>query len=281
MKKKPSSNLDILNDSYEGMCYKKALEFLHNKRSDEEYINIHNDSGKRNTLAWPELIKLREDMDLYRKYLLKFSLLKRRLVLMNEEIIGFSQQALYEKYGISFNPIARFIGKKRSGPRAKAKPKIRNIETNVDFNKEFIAFIALLSRVPIDWLEEEIPSEKWCENYFRYLPGSRMKENEFLEILASCSSQKSHDVRGIILETEDSEDIFIRLESMNGGFIIELFNKDSPYKDILYLLDLVKEFDIKTGSMQTVIPTQVNFTIISQNSPLKIINPPEFCLLQL
>ncbi|QHA93122.1 hypothetical protein [Bacillus sp. N1-1] len=51
MKKKPGSNLDILNDSYEGMCYKRALEFLHNKRSDEEYINIHNDSGKRNTLA--------------------------------------------------------------------------------------------------------------------------------------------------------------------------------------------------------------------------------------
>ncbi|MFT4416029.1 hypothetical protein ACLM5H_19390 [Fredinandcohnia humi] len=271
-------------DTYIKICYRRTIEFINNQLNEEEYIKFHEDSNGRNTLPWPELYLLRGNMNLFRNFLLKFKLKNRRLVLTNEEIIGFSQQALYDNYGISFKPLSRFIGKSKSVVRRKFDPKIRNIVTSDTdvFHKEFVAFMALLARVPIDWLEEEIPENKWRVHHLNYLQNSRVNSNELLEIINS-TSKEIHDVRGIILalENEKNNETFIRLELINGSFILEILNQDNPLRSIVYLLDKLKNFNIEIGYTKTVIPSQYNFTVIGNNNPQKSIYLPEFKRLQL
>lgn len=84
-----------MDNSYLDMCKKKMNEFIIGESTEEDYIRVHEDSAGRNTLAWPELLDVRKDMNIYREFLLKLSLENRRLVLLNEEVISFSQRELF------------------------------------------------------------------------------------------------------------------------------------------------------------------------------------------
>ncbi|MBM7602589.1 hypothetical protein JOC75_000559 [Metabacillus crassostreae] len=278
MKDKPRSK-EVMDNSYLDMCKRKMNEFINDERTEEDYIRVHEDSLGRNTLAWPELLDVRKDMDIYREFLLKLSMENRRLVLLNEEVISFSQRELYYNYGISFNPLRRYFGSKKSVSKPViSPPNIRKIITSGALDRQFIAFAALLARVPIDWLEREKPSKKWSVEYFDFLPSPRMNEKEFLSLINSVKGNL-HDVRGIIIENKEIGDIYIRLELIDGGFIIEILNKNSPFQYVSYALNLLKDFNIHFGSMQTVISSQVNFICFSKS--LKNIDFPEFTPVQL
>jgi hypothetical protein len=74
-----------------------------------------------------------------------------------------------------------------------------------------------------------------------------------------------NDIRGIIIKYDEKLKLYIRLEIQSGGFIIELFNKQSPLNETILLLELLRTFEIEIGYMPTVIPNQINFTIVYKN----------------
>ncbi|MEB1807929.1 MAG: hypothetical protein LPK26_11685 [Bacillaceae bacterium] len=266
---------------YMNSGYKKAMDFINGELNEDDYIKSHEDSAQKNTLSWPELYLLKRDMELFRIYLLKFSLTKRRLVLMNEEIIGFSQNDLYNNYGVNFEIMRKFIGKKEIIKRPKSKPKIRNIEASGTFHNQFIATISILARVPFEWLVSEKPNGVWENKHFYYLPNPLMDAEEFISFIQSVS-EKIHDVRGIILKLENGDHIYIRVESIFGGLILEIFNKGSSLNYLVTLFETLKSFDITLGYMETVIPHQVNVAIVCKHKSIKpICLPIEFKSLHL
>lgn len=104
----------------------------------------------------------------------------------------------------------RYFGREKSVSKPEISPPgIRKIITSGAFDRQFIAFAALLARVPIDWLEREKPSKKWSVEYFDFLPSPRMNEKEFLSLINSVKGDL-HDVRGIIIENKEIGDIYIR-----------------------------------------------------------------------
>lgn len=241
--------------------YRNAINFLRNELSAKEYIASHHDSRGSNRLEWNELLLLRANMHLYREYLLKFSLMDRRRVLINDEIIGFSRRDLFYLYGIAPDTVGRFIGQKNTITRKKHPPEIRDIMTENLFPKEFVAFISLLSRVPFQWLEVENPEQRWSTDYFYYLPEPIMSGKQFINYIKSQPID-IHDVRGIIIKLEDSDKLFIRMEWLYGGFIIELFNTNASLRVYRKLRELLASFDLQVGYTKTVISTQDNFTLI-------------------
>lgn len=251
--------------------YNSARDFIEGILSEDEYIKKHHDSIDRNTLPWDELYLLQSNMEDYRNYLLRFSLYNRRLVLLNEEIIRFSQQDLYLKFGVSFDLIRKFIGKKDENPRTKiVKATIREVLPGYGSQIELAAYISVLTRVPFEWLKFENPSMSWTTDYFLLLKDPLMNRDEFLNLIKSLP-EDIHDVRGIILEVGNNARLYIRFEWIKGAFIIELFNPNSTYSQFDSLIRILTEYKLDYGLAQTVIPSQRNFVIFCQNKSRKSI----------
>jgi len=245
--------------------YNSARDFMENIISSEEYIQKHEDANNRNMLSWKELYILRSNIEIYRKYLLKFNLLERRLVLMNEEVIGFSQRDLYYNFGINFNMIGKFIRKKEEKIRKKTvEPYVREVLPNRGSQIELAAYISVLARVPLEWLELDQPELRWSTDHFMFLKDSYMKKDGFLKMIHSYSKD-IHDVRGIILELDSNERLYIRFEWIKGAFLLELFNTNSTYYQFEKLRKLLKDYEFEVGITDTVIPSQKNFILVCQN----------------
>lgn len=238
-------------------------DYLGGLVDEEEYIRTRKDSLGRVILQWPELIFLKMDMGFYSDYLLRFSLYSRRLILMEDEIIGFSQQQLYSLYGISHDTIRRYLGKHKEKVRKKHKPKIRDITRHSKVSKEVVAFLAILSRVPFSWLEEEFPELSWTVQHFSYLYDSK-KSLVWLksELEGFSLAESTHDVRGIIINQDVPNPLFLRIERIKGGLIIEVFNPNCTMSEIVPLIELFQKYHFTFGYMDTVIKTQKNFTFI-------------------
>lgn len=249
--------------------YNSAIDFMENILTSEEYIQKHNDSNNRNMLEWNELYILRSNMEFFGRFLQKFSVLERRLVLMNKEIIGFSQQELFFNFGINFDMIGRFLGKKEVKKRNKTRdPIIREVLSNRGNLLELAAYISMLARIPVEWLILDKPEQSWSTEHFIFLDDCYMKNDEFLDMIQSYS-EDIHDVRGIILDLDSNERLYIRFEWIKGAFLIELFNRNASYSTIDKLRKLLGEYKFGEGLTDTVIHTQKNFTIICQNKSKK------------
>ncbi|WP_113970947.1 hypothetical protein [Rossellomorea aquimaris] len=253
-------------------------DFLGGMVDEEDYIKTRKDSLGRVILQWPELIFLKMDMGYYADYLLKFSLYSRRMILMEDEIIGFSQQQLYSFYGISHDTIRRYLGKTKEKVRKKHKPKIRDITRHSNVAKEVVSFLAILSRVPFSWVEEESPEQLWTIQHFSYLDDSKKSLAWLKNELEDLPLAKSiHDVRGIIINQGVANSLYLRIEWVKGGLIIEVFNPNCTIGEIVPLIKLLQKYNYAFGYMDTVITTQKNFTFIinlKNNSPICL--PMEF-----
>jgi hypothetical protein len=283
MERKPSS----INNSKTAVCnnngtkeffgLQKAQQFLADQISAKEYITSHFDRRGSNTYNWDELLCLQENMEVFSQFLLKFNKIQRRQVLLNEEIIGFTETNLYDFYGITSDQVGKFIGRtQKKKTRVKVPPKIRKIITNKIPDIEFVSFFALLSRVPLSWLCDDNPKLEWTTDYFQFLPEVNVCGEEFLKYIHSLSmnslSRDLHDLRGFILDLE-GDVIDIRFEWIYGGFIIEIFNSDATPSKFDKIKKLLSSFELEIGYTKTVIPSQHNFTFICNHQSLKPIIP--------
>ncbi|GAE35703.1 hypothetical protein [Halalkalibacter akibai] len=269
----------ILLNKYSDISF-GLKDFLKGEISEEEYINTRKDASGRLRYPWPELIFLKSDMTLYGEYLLKFSLVGRRTVLLVEESIGFKKTELYDFYSIPSDTIGRYLRRAYDTKKSKHPPRIRNMTTlPPTVSREVIAFFALLARVPISWLIHEKPDLEWSVDYFDYLPHTKkLSLSEFKSYLKNFPVNIQHDVSGIIINVGVKFPLYIRLESIYGGFIIEVFNPNFGLNDIFILRELLKDFYyIEEGYMGTVIESHKNYTFIVNKKNMKpLCIPMEF-----
>lgn len=257
-------------------------EFLKGEISEEKYIDTRKDVIDRIKFPWPELFFLKTDMELYREYLLKFSLRGRRTILLEEEAIGIHKSNFYKFYGISSNTIRKYVGKIQTKEKEKRPPLIRDMKVkHPNEQKEVIAFFALISRVPISWLMDEKPELEWSIDYFNYLPHTKVIGiSEFLEeiMLEKEAIRIKHDVYGCIINEGVKFPLYLRVESIYDGFIIEVLNPNFGLNDIFVLRNILKNFDyVEEGYMETVIESHKNYAFIINKKNMKpICIPMEF-----
>lgn len=254
--------------------------YLKGEITEEKYINKRRDANGRISLQWPELIFLRSDMDYYAEYLLKLSLKGRRLVLLEDEAIGFSKQQLYELYGISSDTVSRYLRRypnNENKKRKKRSPKIRDITEYQKVSKEIVAFFAILARIPFSWLDQEKPDLEWSVYHFNFLQTERMSLSGLKKHLELQPKELHHDVMGIIVDCDIPYPLYLRLEWFRGGFIIEVFNPTCRPSEIIPLVLLLQQFNCEIGYMDTVIDSQKNYAFICKyNSTTPICLPMEY-----
>lgn len=241
----------------------KYRNVLNGKITPEQYITSRRDNASRNTQQCPELYLLRLNYSLYRKFLLCFPPEQRRLILLKYEVIGFRHSELYNYYGIHSDLIGRFIGNKNTDKHTyKAAVKIRKIKTTDEYSKEFLAFIAILCRVPTEWLLVDRPKMNWDIGHFYDLhEGAFFKTGEdFVDYLFKLDNSY-HDVQGVVVNHADTQ-FFIRLENWFGSFTIEMFNPLSPAREYLLLKNLLSPFKPTEGFMPTVVDSQLNYVFL-------------------
>jgi hypothetical protein len=255
-------------------------EFLKGVKSEEEYINTRKDEIGRVRYPWPELLFLKIDMKIFAEYLLKLSLMGRRLILMEEEAIGLKKTELYNLYNINSNTIRRYLGQIPNTEAKEISPEIRNMMPKPPIiSEKVIAFLALLARVPITWLVDDKPELEWRIDYFDFLPHTKkVSLSEFVKLLEGFPIDINHDVCAIIINEGVKFPLYLRIEFIYGGFIIEVFNLNLGLNDIFVLRDHLKEFDsLEEGYMDTVIESQKNYAFIVNRRGMKpVCIPMEF-----
>jgi len=254
----------------------RAKQFILNKDVDNYLKSKLGPSGKYN-IKWWDLVWLRSNPRLFGRYLLTFPVEKRRIPLLREEVIGFSQTQLYDLYGIHKELSGVLKGVRvRKESKEKRPPIIRNIlGGSFGLDRRFLAFISILARVPIRWLEEEKPPMIWEVYHFNYLDDIRVDLEEFLQLLKEVESKPLdyHDVRPLILMLEGKEELHLRMEVLGCSFFIELFDVDNPLKKVKAIKQIVGPFAEKQGVVTTVIPSQINYALVGKGYK-KV--PPEF-----
>lgn len=271
--------LDPLTEGIE--CLKQVAN---GEMNAEDYFSKRKDSRGRYTMPWPELIWVRKnDVSLYIKFLMKLTFQQRRLVLLREEIIGFTQTELYELYLIHKDMVSRFLGRYKTNKRTDKKgrkrtrpPKIRSIiptDEEFEIDVRLISFFSVLMRVPPDWIMFENPAGNWTSDHYRISNSMVMDEQTFLSCLRQERDAKYHDVVPVILDFKGYE-LHIRLEFAESSFLLEYVNAGLHLGAFNMLIDLIKPMVNKIGFVRTVVPFQLNLAIINGNSAK--IMPPEF-----
>lgn len=248
----------------------------------KDYFAARIDSRGHYTLPWPELSwVLQNNFDLFVRFLLKLNLYQRRLVLLREEIIGFTQTELYDLYGIHKDLISIFLGRKKltGKNRKKTKPPIiRGVmlsSNEYDIDEGVISFLAMLMRVPPSWIMMEEPGDEWITTHYSKTTHLVIEGNGVGTLL---QDNKSHDVIPIILNVRGTE-LHLRLERIGKSFILEYVNTGIQLGAFEELVTLTKGMNVKIGIVSTVIRSQKNLLIISGD--LNELNLPEFKKLRL
>ncbi len=310
MRKKPRSTIkkeDLIN------THNRALRFLNDEITEEEYFSINLDSENKNTIAWPELYFLQLEMDKLSSLFKKLTIHNRCSLLLTYEIIGMSHNELNEKYGLVKDQLRKLIGKLKINTKKSSSVKIRKINGPRSVPYETVAFLSVIARVtPNYFLKEDISNEEWSTDHFEHLPDSKLTADELIEFLRSKLKREddnhdydidkikdgagddqfeliektvdgidlafeeidtiegedeiSHDIRGITLKISPTVELFLRIEELNKGIVIEVFNKGLEIQVFIDLLNLLSEFNIvMVGYVNTVISTQKNFTLVIKN----------------
>lgn len=276
MTDKPT-NADYSNITDEYVDYIRKV--VTGKMTVEKYFRKKRDGAGRYSIPWPELDWVRRyDMDLYCEFLLKLDLYHRRIVLSRYEILGYTVSELSDYFHIHRDQMRKFIGifVAPNEKKEKRKALIRNVipvPGEFEIDARIIALLAVMMRVPVSWLEQENPRLEWTISHYTVTEYQTVNKDELLNKLQNIDSCVYHDVLPIIL-IFDGVELYLRLESNNGDFILEYVDECQRFGVFLELIVFLGDIVKKTGYVNTVISTHLNLAIIG-GEQLEII-PPEF-----
>lgn len=229
-------------DSLRNELFKKAMMFIHNLISEDEYLFFHKEQGAKHFF---ELTLLKRDMSLYVQMLKKLSLHGRRKILLDAYSTGFvwsEYREIFEKFnakmfkGFSDNRIATFI---KSG----------ELSTN---GIVLSAMFAIICRVPLDWLLVPNISGNWFNDSYRYLDLEECNASELLASLVEVS-RYSISVEGINFLL-DNRKLLVRKEVRYGSVLLEICEDQLSNKEMYQLNCIFLNAGFAPIYMKTVIP---------------------------
>jgi hypothetical protein len=244
-------------NEWEKLLYNYAFKFINKDITESEYYKKHISRDKKiRFLGCPEVKFLKkESMNIYGKFLRNLSLGNRRRFAV--ESSGYTIAQLRRVYGWGNSRTEKFY---------------KNIQGNYD--KEFVAMLAIISRVPFLWFDEEDPLIQWGTYHFHFLRDAVMNVEEFKNLLLHTKLPKSF-VRGVVVNINTDTTLYLRVEFQNKGVIIDLANRNAGANHLYHLQRILTEFQMNVFEADTVIPNQKNFIFVSRN----IDNiPPECCI---
>lgn len=258
------SDIIIRIDRMTNFDNKNLNQFLESKQGID---------GKYNN-DWPELLFFKANLYDLAKRLIQLPISIRRLIIMREEILGFSKNQLYNDFGFNNNKMNYFIepeknnkmdNDKKSAMKSDVKVRVRRVIPRINFPIEFLAFISLLSRIPMQWLMLRNPEEKWSTEHFALLNDIVIHTDELRAFVLTLKPDQ-HDVRGVILQKNESDKtLYLRVENLYGTLIIELCNTYATTDEYREFINLFKGQSFEIGHMSTVIPSQINHTVIMRH----------------
>lgn len=257
-------------------------EIAEGRMEAEEYFRYKLDARGRLMLPWLELIWVRKNnIALYRRFLLQLSLFDRRTVLLQEEILGYTQTELYNLFGIHKDLISKLMGrfkkKKRNSGRIR-QPEIRSvskIHIN-DIDEGILSFMSILMRVPLSWIIDERPEMEWTNDQWANTSCSELDLTGLISLLESSRVKQHHNVIPVLL-THGHTIMHLRVEIDKGSFLIEYSSKGLEIGSFhLLISDCLNMFPNKMeiGIIPTVIPRQYNLALHVGDS--KHLLPPEY-----
>lgn len=258
------------------------------KQTIKDFLEYKRDPKDRFTYDWPELFFLRMDLNELAVFLLKIEDINaRRLVIMREELTGFSKNSLFNDFRINNNQLTNFTNfeNRKHKDITESTPLDesfggRRIIPVPNYPGEFLAFIALISRLPLQWLLLSFPEKVWSVEHFGFFNDASQfyGKSEWEEYLRALCHD-SHDVRAVILiDKQTNLKLYLRVEILMGTVIIELCNITASSKEYELFMKLFHGVSYIYGYMPTVIPSQINHTVIIRHphSMRPICYPIEF-----
>lgn len=262
----------------------------------KDFLGYKIDVRDRFTNDWEELFFLRMDLIEVAEFLLSIEDINaRRLVIMREELTGFSKNSLFNRFRINNNLMTKFTHfyNRRTKEITESTHRHesfggREIISDPNYPSEFLAFIALLSRLPLQWLMLPIPEKVWSIEHFGLLNDISLfiSKPEWITFLNGLSHD-SHDVRAVILTDKLTDcKLYLRVEILMGTTIIELCNIYASSKEYELFMSLFDGESYIYGFMPTVIPSQINHTVIISHPrskrpvcyPIEFIVKPPHCI---
>jgi hypothetical protein len=241
---------------WERVLYKATLDFLNDnnqddekqkKRNEKKYLDKHRDSAGR-LINWQELRFVKQDRNLFIKLLCKLSRESRRRVLLAANNISGKQ--LIKIYGGSADKVSGLFNPRQH-----------------KYDLDFLSNIAILCRVPFNVVYRISLADSdfsWDTHHFRYLQNDILDPNGFLVFLEERISMPRY-VEGRILEDGLGTRLYLRIEIKQGGFFIDICNKNASGNELYIMKSILKDFQMEKGIIHTIDPLQKNFVFVSKN----------------
>lgn len=230
------------------------------------------------------------DLNEVRDFLLHIKFVSaRRVVIMRVEILGFNKYELNTRFRINNDLMTNFTNidnlqaqELRASIPFQQSLEERQIVADINYPIEFLAFISLLSRLPLQWLLVPEPDLTWNTEHFVYLDDVSLYYNkqEFSAFLNGLD-HNSHDVRAVILtDLVTKTKLYLRVEHLYGTLSIELCNTCTSSQEYEMFIGLFQGERYCYGLMPTVIPNQINHTVVMSHvlSKRPLCYPIEFIL---
>ncbi|WP_189031341.1 hypothetical protein [Paenibacillus albidus] len=241
--------------------------FLEYKRDTSKYSRFTND--------WTELYFLRQNLNEVAAFLLRLKHVPvRHVVIMRKELIGFSKNELYTHFRLNNNQMTSFTD---TSDRLKQEINFstplhqslegRQVVSDIHYPSEFLAFISLLSRLPLQWLILPEPDLVWSIDHFALLNDVSLNysKREFSTFLNGLD-HNSHDVRAVIITDKVTKTkLYLRVEHLFGTLSIELCNINASNLEYESFIDLFQGENYYKGLMPTVISSQINHTVVMRH----------------
>ncbi|CAH1208541.1 hypothetical protein PAECIP111892_03129 [Paenibacillus auburnensis] len=211
----------------------------------------------------------------------------RRVVIMREEILGFNKYELNTRFRINNDQMTNFTNVDNlQAQEVKASSQYqqlsgeRQIVADINYPIEFLAFISLLSRLPLQWLLVPEPDLTWNTEHFVYLNDVSLhySKQEFSAFLNGLD-HNTHDVRAVTLtDLITKTKLYLRVEHLFGTLSIELCNTYASNQEYEMFIGLFQGERYCYGLMPTVIPSQINHTVVMRHvlSKRPVCYPIEF-----
>ncbi|RUT40371.1 hypothetical protein EJP82_25135 [Paenibacillus anaericanus] len=264
--------------------FQKQYENGEKKLTSEDLLRYKRGLHGKFTYEWPELLFLRSQVEELSLFLLALDVKTRRIVIMREEMIGFSQNSLRTLYGFNNDKMRYFtrvdsIGKNEQKMNnqkgyVSRNELVRKIFPDINIPIEFFAFIALLARVPLQWLTRDKPDLSWSVEHFGLLETDEISGKDLIPFINSLKPDV-HDIRAVVINEHELERLYLRVEILFGTVIVELSNTYATTTACRRFRALFYGKEILHGYKRTVIPSQINQTIIWRHcESLRPICPP-------
>lgn len=198
-----------------------------------------------------ELCKYKENADkksnLEERYAKRFlygfyacnPLLRLDLQYFNEFVTSISLKTRLKFLHISMDYTYRELAEMLGYPSHSAVQNI--LSKNGINNPKLLAELAILYRVPPNWLINENCSQEWIVSHFFDLKTNKISLNELLTLLEQTTVSESWIRFYIIYTSIPDTYTFLRIECQKGNFLIEFFNKTGSVEDILDLSNSLRK----------------------------------------